>query len=983
MKRLSGALVVALLAAACGQSGDDAEPAAEADTVNLEPTGDVFGIPYYQRDLANGLRVITVPTDFPDIVTIQIPVQTGSRNEIEDGKTGFAHFFEHMMFRGTEQYPADVYNELLKKMGADRNAYTTDDYTNYHITFTKEDLEKVIELEADRFQRLSYSEDVFRTEALAVKGEYLKNFSNPIQKMFERLSDLMYDVHTYKHTTMGFIEDIEAMPDQLEYSKTFFDRWYRPEKTVVILVGDIDPAATIALVEKYWGDWERGDYEAEIPAEPPLGGPKYEHYQWEAPTQPWLAFAYRGPAYVPTEKDMPALDLVSSIYFSESSDLYQKVVIQEQWADQLFGWFPDQKDPGMLLIAARLTDAAHAVAVQDAINDTLVEARTELVDAKKVEETKSRLRYGFTARLDSSGNIGSVLARFVHFERTPETINQVFATYDTLTAEDIRHYANEYFKDDSRVTFTLSSDPAMPGIDGMASVDERVAEIGMLAADASGSAEEGDEVTLPVPDADPAAATPVEFVAQPSATSPLVDVAFVFHTGAAFDPAGKKGLATLTAAMLTDAGSEAKTIEEINAAMYPIASGFNAQVDKEMTRLAGQVHKDNLDTWYELVRGQLLFPAWSEVDFRRIKTQVKNAIRTDLVGNNDEELGKEVLYEEIYGEDHPYGTLNLGDVSDIDAITLEDVKAFYRRNFTIANVTVGLSGGYPDDFPARVSTDLQRLEPGTRTKLDLPAAPMPDGHEAVIVRKETPAVAVSFGFPIELERGDPDWVALWLARSYLGEHRSQNGVLYNRIREQRGMNYGDYAYIEYFPRGMFQFHPDTNLGRQQQIFQVWIRPLRNNNDAHFATRTAMFELRKLIEEGISESDFEATRAYLSKFVALLTDGQSRQLGYAIDSKYYGIDDFSSYVRQGLENLTLADVNRVVRENLSTDNIRYVFITRDADDLKARLVSDRASPMTYDAEMPAAVLEEDKVIEKLPLGFEAESVEIVPASAVFQ
>ena len=434
--------------------------------------------------------------------------------------------------------------------------------------------------------------------------------------------------------------------------------------------------------------------------------------------------------------------------------------------------------------------------------------------------------------------------------------------------------------------------------------------------------------------------------------------------------------------MLTDGGSEAKTIDEINTAMYPVAAGFHAQVDKEMTRLSGQVHKDNLDTWYSLARGQLLFPAWSEQDFERIKTQTTNAIRTDLVGNNDEELGKEYLYSSIYGTEHPYGSLNLGSVSDIEAITLDDVKSFYRDYYTIANITVGLSGGYPDSFAARISNDLQRLQPGERTTLDVPVAPMPDGRQVIVIEKETPAVAVSFGFPIELRRGDPDWVALWLARSYFGEHRSSNGHLYERIRETRGMNYGDYAYIEYFPRGMFQFHPDTNLGRQQQIFQVWLRPLRNNNDAHFATRTAMHELDKFITEGMSESDFEATRAYLSKYVSLLTDGQSRQLGYAIDSQYYQTDEFSSYVRDGLENLTLADVNRVIRETLSTENVQYVFVTRDAADLRERLISDAPSPMSYDADKSQELLDEDAVISEVALGFDDDKVSTVLAEDVF-
>jgi zinc protease len=273
------------------------------------------------------------------------------------------------------------------------------------------------------------------------------------------------------------------------------------------------------------------------------------------------------------------------------------------------------------------------------------------------------------------------------------------------------------------------------------------------------------------------------------------------------------------------------------------------------------------------------------------------------------------------------------------------------------------------------------LEAGEKAALEIPPAPVVEGRHATIIEKETPGVAVSFGFPIDLRRGDPDWVALWLMRSYFGEHRSTNAHLFQRIRETRGMNYGDYAYIEYFPRGMFQFHPDTNLGRQQQIFQVWIRPVRSNNDAHFATRVAMYELDKLIENGMTESDFEATRAYLSKFVSLLTDGQSRQLGYAMDSQYYGTGDFADYVRDGLAKLTLDDVNRVIRENLDTSNMQYVFVTRDGDGLRERLLSDERSPMTYDADLPQEVLDEDLLIDNIELGIE--SAEVVPAEDVFK
>ncbi|MEX2126329.1 MAG: pitrilysin family protein [Woeseia sp.] len=950
----------------------------------------IFDVPYLMRDLDNGLRVIVVRTDYPDIVTLQIPVQTGSRNEVEPGKSGFAHFFEHMMFRGTQKYPADVYADILKKAGADQNAYTTDDYTNYHTTFTKADLEKMIEVEADRFQNLDYSEAAFRTEALAVKGEYLKNYSDPTAKAYERVRDLAFDEHPYQHTTMGFIEDIDAMPDQLVYSKQFFNRWYRPEKTAVIIVGDVNPEQTVELVKKYWGSWEKGDYTVDVPMEPPLGGPIYEHIQWEGPAQPWLFMAFRGPALDPRGKDMPAMDLLSSIYFSDSSDVYKKLVLEDQSVDQLMTYFPDRKDPNLLMFYTRLTDEKHAPDVEAAIHATLAEARTALVDGKKVEETKSRLRYLFTSQLDSSGGIGGVLAGYVQFARTPETINEVYESYEALTAGDIRAAANTYFVDSGRVTVTLSSGASMAGIDGKSSIDAIVPAADMADVGGSSPADgQGDQSAAAMEQDRTAAVSgthpdvPVSIVAQPSDSSPLVDVAFVVHAGAAMDPDDKKGLASLTAAMIAEGGSTTHTMQEINEAMYPIASGFDAQVDKEVTRLSGQVHKDNLQTWYGLIKGQLLSPGWRDQDFRRVKTQQINAIRTSLVGNNDEELGKELLYSELYGAGHPYGSLNLGRISDIASITLADVKKFYEDYYTINNITVGLAGGYAGEFATRVGSDLQSLPAGKRTRPVIPAAPELKANTAVIVEKETPAVAVSIGFPIELTRGDPDWIALWLARSYLGEHRSTNAHLFQRIREERGMNYGDYAYIEYFPNGMFQFHPDTNLARQQQIFQIWIRPVRNNNDAHFATRTAIFELRKLVDEGMTESDFEATRSFLSKFVSLLTDGQSRQLGYEIDSQYYETGKFSEYVRDGLAKLALEDVNRVIRENLAAGSMQYIFVTGDAADLRQRLLDDAPSPISYDSAKPEELLQEDKEIAILPLEFDKAAVHVVPSDQVFE
>lgn len=195
------------------------------------------------------------------------------------------------------------------------------------------------------------------------------------------------------------------------------------------------------------------------------------------------------------------------------------------------------------------------------------------------------------------------------------------------------------------------------------------------------------------------------------------------------------------------------------------------------------------------------------------------------------------------------------------------------------------------------------------------------------------------------------------------------------------MNYGDYAYIEAFPRGMYQFFPDPNLGRQAQIFEIWIRPVTPEN-GHMALRIAIYELQKLIEEGLTREEFEKTREYLMKNVFVMTATQDQSLGYALDQRWYGLPEYTSWMRDELSELTVDEVNRVIREHLTADELEIVFITKDAEGLRDRLVSDAFSPIEYDAEKPQELLEEDQVIGSLELDIEAEDVTIVPVEEVF-
>ena len=420
-------------------------------------TQKIFPYEYKTTDLPNGLRVVTVPTDYKNLVSLYIVVQAGSRNEVEANKSGYAHFFEHLMFRGSENFPAGSFDVVMKKAGASSNAYTSDDRTVYHETFAKEDLDEVMRLEADRFQRLKFTEEQYKTEAGAVLGEYNKNSASPTFKMREVLRETAFNKHTYSHTTMGYLEDIKDYPNQYDYAWQFFNRFYRPEYTTIVVVGDITHEGAADMVKKYWSDWKRGDYKQEIPAEPEQTEARSKHIEWASNTLPYVAVAYRSPAFSETEKDKAALDLMSLVAFGDNSDLYKKLVLNEQKAVFVGGGAGDRIDPELFTVWAQVKDAKDVDYVRDEIIKTFERYSKEPIPQKQLEQTRSRMKYGFAMGMNSNEAIAGTLAQFISLRRSPDTINKVFALYDSISPEDIRKSAAKYFKETNRTVVTLAT----------------------------------------------------------------------------------------------------------------------------------------------------------------------------------------------------------------------------------------------------------------------------------------------------------------------------------------------------------------------------------------------------------------------------------------------------------------------------------------------------------------------------------------------
>lgn len=418
----------------------------------------IFPYPIRSTSLDNGLKVMSVPYDSPGIIAYYTVVRTGSRNEVEKGLSGFAHFFEHMMFRGTEKYSQEAYNNELKSLGADSNAFTTDDWTCYHMTVPASALAKAVELEADRFQNLQYDEPAFQKEARAVLGEYNKSASSPFLILEETMQDKAYTAHTYKHTTIGFLADVKDMPNQYAYSKTFFDRWYRPENCTVVVAGDVDHDLLVKLAGAHYGKWKPGNAKVEIPVEPKQTEERTAELTWPTPTLPTLFLGYHVPSADPSNPDFAALGALAQATFGETSPLYKSLVLDEQKVVMMAAEAEPKRDPGLFRILARVRKADDLSGVRERIESALAEAANKPIDSDRLDAIKSHLRYEFAGSLQSADAVARAVGASIATTGRPDSMNELYAAYDRLTPDDLKRVAGRYFDRANRTVVTLQSE---------------------------------------------------------------------------------------------------------------------------------------------------------------------------------------------------------------------------------------------------------------------------------------------------------------------------------------------------------------------------------------------------------------------------------------------------------------------------------------------------------------------------------------------
>jgi len=484
--------------------------------------------------------------------------------------------------------------------------------------------------------------------------------------------------------------------------------------------------------------------------------------------------------------------------------------------------------------------------------------------------------------------------------------------------------------------------------------------------------------------------------------SSKIVVKLMFKNGSISDPTGKEGLTYTTAQLITQGGTGELSYSDIQEKIYPMAAQYGSSVDKEVTIFTFQFHIDWQEAFYPIIIGLITNPSFQQADFNRVKVNQQAYVDQVIRASSDEEYSKKALEDFLFRGTN-YQHMKEGKSESVASITLEDVKDHYKKFFTKNNLMIGIAGNYSSSFLDKLKNDLASLPDMNSEIPEPPVINMPDGIEVEIVSKDGAFGSAIFkGYPLNITRADDEFAALMVANSYLGEHRKSYGRLYQMIREQRSMNYGDYSYIEWYDNGGANMLPPPGVPRQSNYFSIWIRPVQiakqlkmqyeelsgiKIGHAHFALRMALREIDKMTTNGISEEDFEATKAFLRSYIKLYIKSPSNQLGYLMDSKMYGRENYIEELDKLLADLTLEDVNNAINKYFQIDNMKITIVTdrSEAEALANSLKNNLTSPMSYSnvvkAGVPEEVLSEDLETENFKLN--VKKVTVVDSKDTFK
>jgi zinc protease len=474
---------------------------------------------------------------------------------------------------------------------------------------------------------------------------------------------------------------------------------------------------------------------------------------------------------------------------------------------------------------------------------------------------------------------------------------------------------------------------------------------------------------------------PVHVIQLPDANNPNIYLQATIRAGSRFDPVGFEGLASLTAHALVEAGAGTMTGEQLQQALYPTGNSLRVQVHREFVTFRLRCHRDHALLCTELFTAVITQPAFEEEPLERLKDEAVYSI-TDGILSDEEQLGEEVLNGLLF-EGHPYGHPVVGRGGTIPLLSAKRARTFYQQHYLRSSITVGVAGHYTDTHRNALQTGLEKLSTAPGPDLAM-LDPVPiKGRTLAVVATQTPVTGFHLGHLHEVDRNHKDWPALYLATLALGAHRQSSGRLFETIRTQRGLNYGDYAYMEAFSQRGRSTYPDQGVLHLQPMFYLWLRPTDHTNGA-FTLKLAIDELETWTEKGLSAEEFESSKNYALGHLPLEAQDVGRRLAYELEAFTHGVPNILEDLPQRLESQTLEQVNTAIRTHVQPEHLMIAAVSGEGATLVEQLTGNQPTPIEYaNVDPEPSQSERDAVIAEKDLSLDAQATEVLETTGIFR
>ena len=702
MLMLSASITALLGLSACDVNNKVTENPAPTQSVSLPAgvnkiasvtkQGDELVIPFNKYQLDNGLTVVLHPDNSDPLVHVDVTYHVGSGRE-EVGKSGFAHFFEHMMFQGSENVADEQHFGLITESGGTLNGSTNTDRTNYYETVPANQLERMLWLEADRmgFFLDAVTPEKFENQRETVKNERGQNYDNRRYGLLrERVNEAMYpEGHPYSWLTIGYIEDLNRA--DLNDLKRFFLRWYGPNNATLTIGGDIDEQQTLAWVKKYFGGIPRGP-EVSDPVYQPvtLSEDRYISMQ-DNVSLPLMYMAF--PTVHAKHPDEAPLDVLMSILGSGKTSLLYKNLVKNGLAVQANAGHGCQEISCQFTLLALPTPGHSLAEMEKVVRASLdeFESRGGATD-DDIERVKAGIVSSMIYGLESVSGKVSQLAAYETYDNDPNGIGADVARYENVSKDDVMRVYKQYIKGQHAVIMSIVPHGQADKIikpDTWQRYTRTIPESqdeGELALRPGSS--DFDRSVVPAPGANPTIKVPAIYHANTANGMkvlgtvndevPTTTLRLRIPAGQTYESVEQSGLAALTAAMLEEA-TTASSAEELSNRLQKLGSSVSFSADDQYATLNVRTLTKHLDETLAIAMEQLASPKLAEEDFVRLQKQQLEGLKN--ASKNASETATNVFNQLLFGKQNSFAYPDNGTLASVANLTLDDVKAFYKQHY--------------------------------------------------------------------------------------------------------------------------------------------------------------------------------------------------------------------------------------------------------------------------------------------------------------